>query len=63
MALMNNKLDPNIETLFMMTNAKYSYLSSSSVRQVAMFGGCIKELVPDKIIPAVMKKVHKNRRI
>lgn len=60
MALMNNKLDPDIETLFMMTNAKYSYLSSSSVRQVAMFGGCIKELVPDKIIPAVIKKVHRK---
>lgn len=60
MALMNNKLDPDIETLFMMTNAKYSFLSSSSVRQVAMFGGCIKELVPDKIIPDVIKKVRKK---
>ncbi len=56
MALMNNKLDPNIETVFMMTNAKYSYLSSSSVKQVAMFGGCIKDLVPDEIIPDIKKK-------
>lgn len=64
MALMNNKLDPNIETIFMMTNAKYSYLSSSSVKQVAMFGGCIKELVPDSIINDIVKKIkQKNKNI
>lgn len=57
MSLMNNKLDPTIETLFMMTNAKYSYLSSSSVKQVAQFGGCIKGLVPDEIISDVLKKI------
>ena len=57
MALMNNKLDPDIETLFMMTNAKYSYLSSSAIKQVAKFGGCIKELVPDSIIPLVFEKL------
>lgn len=60
MALMNNKLDPNIETLFMMTSSKYSFLSSSSVRQVAMFGGCIKELVPDEIIPDIINKIRKG---
>ncbi|MBV7271952.1 pantetheine-phosphate adenylyltransferase [Clostridium thailandense] len=59
MSLMNNKLDPNIETVFMMTSAKTSFLSSSSVKQVAMFGGCIKDLVPDEIIPDVMKKVNR----
>ncbi|GIM27845.1 phosphopantetheine adenylyltransferase [Clostridium polyendosporum] len=57
MALMNNKLDPEVETVFMMTNAQYSYLSSSAVKQVAKFGGCIKELVPDEIIPDVIKKI------
>lgn len=57
MALMNNKLDSSIETVFMMTNAQYSYLSSSSVKQVAKFGGCIKELVPDEIIPDIISKI------
>ncbi|SMC21619.1 Phosphopantetheine adenylyltransferase [Clostridium acidisoli DSM 12555] len=56
MALMNNKLDPNVETFFMMTRAEYSYLSSSSVRQVAEFGGCIEGLVPDEIINEVLSK-------
>lgn len=60
MSLMNNKLDPNIETVFMMTNSKYSYLSSSSVKQVALFGGCIKDLVPDEIIPDVILKSRKK---
>ncbi|KPU43962.1 phosphopantetheine adenylyltransferase [Oxobacter pfennigii] len=56
MALMNNKLNPEVETLFMMTNNKYSYLSSSAVKQIAMFGGCIKDLVPDSIVTGVLKK-------
>ncbi|MBZ9687942.1 pantetheine-phosphate adenylyltransferase [Clostridium estertheticum] len=58
MASMNNKLDPTKETMFMMTKAEYCYLSSSSVKQVAMFGGCIKGLVPDQIIPDIMKKIN-----
>jgi pantetheine-phosphate adenylyltransferase len=58
MAAMNNKLDPTKETVFMMTKAEYCYLSSSSVKQVAMFGGSIKGLVPEEIIPEVMKKVN-----
>lgn len=56
MASINNKLDNEIETLFMMTNSKYSYLSSSAVKQVAMYGGCIKDLVPDNIVKDVMSK-------
>lgn len=60
MALMNNKLDPSIETVFMMTSAQYSYLSSSSVKQVALFGGCIKGLVSDKIVGDVIKKISRK---
>ena len=60
MSMMNNKLDPTIETVFMMTSVKYSYLSSSSVRQVAMFGGCVKGLVPDEIIKDIMDKTRNN---
>lgn len=59
MALMNKKLEPNIETFFMMTSAKYSYLSSSSLKQVAMFGGCINDLVPEEIIDDIKMKLKK----
>ena len=58
MALMNSQLDPNIETLFMMTSSEYSYLSSSSVKQVAKFGGKINGLVPDEIITEVYNKIR-----
>jgi len=49
MALMNKKLNPQVETVFMMTSSKYSYLSSSLVKEVAKLGGCIKGLVPEII--------------
>ncbi|MCG8501016.1 MAG: pantetheine-phosphate adenylyltransferase [Firmicutes bacterium] len=61
MALMNNKLNPKIETLFMMTSSKYSYLSSSIVRELASLGGCLKELVPEEIIPDIHNKVRHAR--
>lgn len=57
MALMNSKLDPEIETLFMMTSIQYSYLSSSSVKQVGKFGGDISELVPEEIVDIVRKRL------
>ena len=57
MALMNSQLDSDIETLFMTTSAANSFLSSSSVKQVAKFGGDIKGLVPDEIVDDVIKKI------
>jgi pantetheine-phosphate adenylyltransferase len=57
MALMNRKLDPNIETLFMMTNYKYSYLSSSVVKEIGRLGGCIGDLVPDVVLQDIQKKL------
>jgi pantetheine-phosphate adenylyltransferase len=49
MALMNRKLDPEIETLFMMPSVNYSFLSSRLVKEVSMLGGCLKGLVPGEI--------------
>lgn len=46
MTLMNKKLNSSIETLFLMTDSKYSYLSSSIVKEIAAFGGCLKGMVP-----------------
>ncbi|MGB9813465.1 MAG: pantetheine-phosphate adenylyltransferase [Thermovenabulum sp.] len=56
MALMNKKLDKDIETVFIMTNTRYSFLSSSVVKEVASFGGCVKDLVP----PHVEKKLKEK---
>jgi pantetheine-phosphate adenylyltransferase len=46
MALMNRRVNDGIETVFMMTNAEYSYLSSSIIKEVAEFGGPVEGLVP-----------------
>lgn len=56
MALMNKKLNSDIETVFIMTSSKYSYLSSSIVKEVARFGGCIKGLVPDNVEIEIRKR-------
>lgn len=60
MASMNHKLDPAIETMFMMTNTKYAYLSSSMVKEVGLLGGCIKDLVPEIIHDDINLKLRKQ---
>ena len=57
MALTNYKLEKNIETLFMMTSAKYSYLSSSIVKEVARHGGNLEDLVPDCLVREIADKL------
>ncbi|MDD2573254.1 MAG: pantetheine-phosphate adenylyltransferase [Bacillota bacterium] len=56
MALMNRKLNRNVETVFMMTSSRYSFLSSSLVKEVARLGGCVKELVPDYVFERLLEK-------
>ncbi len=56
MALMNRKLDPQIETLFMMPSLNYSFLSSRLVKEVSMLGGCLKGLVPGKVENKLQQK-------
>jgi len=58
MALMNRKLSPATETVFMMPHARYTYLSSSMVREVAALGGCVSGLVPDIIETALKYKIQ-----
>ena len=53
MALMNQKQQPGIETLFMMTSPEYSCVSSTAVREIASFGGDISGLVPANILDMV----------
>ena len=59
MALMNSKLNPEIETVFMMTSNKYSYLSSSLIKEVAKFGGCVKGLIPE-IVEKELYRINKK---
>ena len=56
MALLNRKLNTDIETIFMMTNYKYSFLSSSMVKEIASLKGSIADLVPEDIIQDIINK-------
>lgn len=53
---MNRVLDENIETFFIMTKNQYSFLSSSIVKEVAKYGGNIRELVPTIVAQALEQK-------
>lgn len=57
MALMNRKLEPTLETVFMMPADKYSYVSSRLVREVAQAGGPVKGLVPDVVDQKLREKL------
>lgn len=58
MALLNKCLSNEAETFFMMTNSKFSYLSSSMVREVAKFGGNVEEFVPKCVNDALKIKLN-----
>ncbi len=60
MALMNRKLDSEIETLFMMPNLRYSFLSSKLVREIFMLGGGLKDLVPEQVEKKLREKFKKS---
>ena len=61
MAQTNNKLEPEIETMFLTTSIEYSYLSSSTVREIAAFGGDVSQFVPEVVLRQLEEKMQKRR--
>ncbi|MCI8441286.1 MAG: pantetheine-phosphate adenylyltransferase [Provencibacterium sp.] len=59
MALTNKKLLPYAETVFLTTSAENMYVSSSLVRQVAGFGGDIRDLVPGCLVKTIAKRLQR----
>ncbi len=60
-AVINRKLDSEIESVFIMTNPKYFYLSSSIVKEIARFHGNVSNFVPIEVEKALAKKLKKAR--
>ena len=60
MALLNKALNPEYETMFMMTNTKYSYISSSMVKEVAKYNGNLEGLVPQSVISKIKDKIQRE---
>lgn len=58
MAQLNRQLNPQVETFFLMTSPEHAYLSSSAVREIALFGGDISPFVPKMIVGEVQRKFH-----
>jgi pantetheine-phosphate adenylyltransferase len=59
MALMNRRLDSNIETVFLMPNEAYSFITSTIVREAASYGGDVSSLVPKVVVEKLKKKFAK----
>lgn len=58
MSQTNHKMEPEVETVFLTTSLEYSYLSSTTVKEVAAFGGDISQFVP----PVVLENIEKKRK-
>lgn len=62
MAQTNKQLNSDVETMFFATSAKYSFLSSSTVRELAMFDGDIEPFVPAYVREKICEKIEEQKR-
>ncbi len=63
MALINKKLNPELETMFLITDSEYMYLSSSAVREVASFGGELSDFVPKEVEQTIIERLRKDEEV
>lgn len=59
-ALLIKKIDPQMETVFMMTTADYSFVSSTGVKELARFGGDITGLVPAAVATKIIERLNQD---
>ncbi|MBP5489188.1 MAG: pantetheine-phosphate adenylyltransferase [Lachnospiraceae bacterium] len=60
-AQLNHKLNPEVDTIFLTTSVEYSYLSSSIVKEIASYGGDIRQFVPSEVVEDVYQKLYKPK--
>lgn len=60
LALMNRKLEPNLETLFLMPREEYTYISSRLVKEICRLGGHIEQFVPPNVAAALRSKLQEH---
>ena len=61
MDLVNKRINPALETMFLTADQKYTFLSSSIVREMARYGADLKGLVPDELIGFIEEKARMGR--
>ncbi|MEJ5300357.1 MAG: pantetheine-phosphate adenylyltransferase [Thermodesulforhabdaceae bacterium] len=62
MALMNRRLNSEVETFFLMTGMRWIYISSRIIKEVAMAGGCVKGLVPEPVEKKLIERLSTKPR-
>ena len=63
MSQTNHKLEPDLETMFLTTSIEYSYLSSTTVREIAAYGGDVSQFVPEAVAGELEAKMKAKRRV
>ena len=61
MALINHKINPDLDTMFLTAESQYMYLSSSTVKDLASYGVDLSDFLPEAIIPDVQERTKLNR--
>lgn len=61
MALINRKLNPKLDTLFLTSSEKYTYLSSTVVKEMAYYGADLRDFIPREIVDDVREKIDSRR--
>lgn len=62
MSVVNRKLNPNVDTMFLPSNEKYTYLSSTVVKEMVRYGVELSDFIPREIIADVKQKMEDSRR-
>jgi pantetheine-phosphate adenylyltransferase len=63
MAIINKKINPQLETYFLAADEKYMYLSSSAVKEMARFGACLKDVAPSELIDEIAQKMRMGQEV
>ena len=61
MALINHKINPDLDTMFLTAESQYMYLSSSTVKELASYGVDLSDFLPEEIIPDFQERIKLNR--
>lgn len=62
MALINHKINPDLDTMFLTAEHQYMYLSSSTVKELGHYNVDLSDFLPEKIIPDFQQKINKSRQ-
>ena len=62
MAMINHKLNPDLDTMFLTAEHQYTYLSSSMVKELGRYGAELSDFLPSEIIPDFERRIEENSR-